>query len=349
MKDYLEKLGISSFEDGYRLIRQGTALIDGSGFGILKVSGDSAAEELNALVTKDVQFLNIDTISECLVLEEDASVLGLVYICHLDTDFIVLTPLGSEKAAAKISSSLSGSKVEDLSGSQDLVCLEGPTSYKFVRDVLNVSIDMLPLRGIEEKSDWNGYAITVMRIGRAGEYAYAVLGSSEAMAKAVDEICSYGSEKGLAVGVAGEDVMQTCMLETLQPDFSTLPVGEQNLFALGLQWLIQYEKEEYCGHDAMMQLFGGEAASELVFFKAEGRQSVEVGAKISLEGEEIGKVIQESCSPGLGCAFGSALIQKDLAVPGVEFTLTDKDGDCILETIASPVVRPLSWDQPMEG
>ena len=73
MKDYLEKLGISSFEDGYRLIRQGTALIDGSGFGILKVSGDSAAEELNALVTKDVQFLNIDTISECLVLEEDAS------------------------------------------------------------------------------------------------------------------------------------------------------------------------------------------------------------------------------------------------------------------------------------
>ena len=286
--------------------------------------------------------------SECLVLDEDASVLGSAFICHLDTDFIVLTPPGSEKAAEKIASSLPTSKAEDLSGSQDLICLEGPSSYKFVRDVLNVSTDMLPLRGIEEKSDWNGYALIVMRIGRAGEYAYAVLGSAEAMEKAVDAVCAYGKEKGLSVGAAGEDVMKTCMLETLQPDFCTLPVAEENLFSLGLQWLIQYEKEEYCGHDAMLQLFNGENPSELVFFKAEGRKSVEAGAKVSLEGEEIGKVIQESFSPGLGCAFGSALIRKDLAVPGVEFTLSDKEGDCSIETIASPVVRPLSWDQPME-
>ena len=43
MKDYLEKIAAPSMEDGYRLIRQGAALIDGSGFGILKVTGENAA------------------------------------------------------------------------------------------------------------------------------------------------------------------------------------------------------------------------------------------------------------------------------------------------------------------
>ena len=70
MKEYLEKIGVASFEEGYRLLREQAALVDGSTFGILKVSGDNAAASLDALATKDIQYLNIDTVSECLILNE---------------------------------------------------------------------------------------------------------------------------------------------------------------------------------------------------------------------------------------------------------------------------------------
>lgn len=350
MKKYLEQYAAASFEEGYNLIRKGAAVIDGSGFGILKVTGDNAASFLDSLATKDIQYLNIDTVSECLVLDESAVALGNVYICHLDTDFLVLTPLGSEKAEAFIKAQAAdGVTVTDVSDEQDLLSIEGQQVYKIVRDVLNVSVDMLPLRGIQEIENWNGYSLLVCRIGRSGEYAYAVLGTPEAMEKVAAEWFAYAKNAGMNIGVAGEDAMEACMLETLQPDFRTLPVQENDLFTLGLQWMIQYEKEGYSGHDAMKELFEKERASEIVYFVAKDRKNVETGAKISLEDEVIGEAVQVCVSPALGCAFGSALIRSDLAVSGVVFTLTDKDGECSIETVATPVVRPDSWDQPMEG
>ena len=347
MKDYLEKIAAPSMEDGYRLIRQGAALIDGSGFGILKVTGENAAEALNALVTKDVQYLNIDTVSECLVLNEEACALGTVYVCHLDADFIVLTPPGSEQAAEKLASDL-GESATDVSAKQDLVCIEGPKAWQVIRDVLKINVDMLPLRGIEEITGQNGSALYVMRIGRSGEYAYAILADAGFMPSLVEEMKTYGQNQGLAIGAASEDTMKVCMLETLQPDFSSLPTEEEDLFSLGLQWLIQYEKEDYCGHDAMKELFEKGHEQDLVFFTAKDRRNVEIGSEITLDSETVGKVVQAAVSPALGYVFGSALIRSDLAVTGVLFTLTDKDGECEIETVASPVIRPVSWDQPME-
>ena len=164
LKKYTEGLGL---EEGYKRIREGFAFIDGSVFGMYKVSGSGAADTLDKLAARDIAYLNIETVSEALVLDEDAKALGVPYFCRLDEDFIVLTPPGCEKAGAWISEKCAedGADVADLKEEKSLLFIEGPAAYKPVREVLGVDVDLLPIRGITQVDDWNGFALTVMRIG----------------------------------------------------------------------------------------------------------------------------------------------------------------------------------------
>ena len=207
MKDYLEKYSSNTtLQDSYYMIRHGAAILDGSEFGMMKISGDGAADCLDQAAAKDIKYLNIDTVSECLILDEQASALGLAYICRLDSEF--------------------------------------------------------HLRGIQVIPDWEGHEIIVMRIGRSGEYVYSVITDTECMADIAAKIMAYGKNNDIKLGVASEEAVIVSMLETLEPDFRTLPASDYDIFTLGIQWMIQYEKEDYCGHDAMMELFSRERQQE---------------------------------------------------------------------------------------
>ena len=66
----------TSLDEEYRAIRKESGFVDYSAFTTLRVSGDGAAEYLDGLCTKDIQFLNIDMLAECLMLDADGAALG---------------------------------------------------------------------------------------------------------------------------------------------------------------------------------------------------------------------------------------------------------------------------------
>ena len=346
LKKYTEGI---SLEEGYKRIREGFAFIDGSVFGMYKVSGSGAADTLDKLAARDIAYLNIETVSEALVLDEDAKALGVPYFCRLDEDFIVLTPPGCEKAGTWISEKCAedGADVADLKEEKSLLFIEGPAAYKPVREVLGVDVDLLPIRGITQVDDWNGFALTVMRIGRSNEYAYAIIADDDAILKAVEDCSAYAADNGIDAGFASEEAMAVCMLETNQPNFTMLDTENSNVFELGLAWFTQFEKEDYIGHDKLKELFAEEKAYGMVAFKGLSAKSAEIGAKILLEGEEVGSVIESCYDPKLDTVIGTAKLRQDLAVAGIELTLKDAAGESEIETVAQPFIRPLSWDQPI--
>ena len=338
-------------EDGYKRIREGFAFVDGSVFGMYKVSGSGAADTLDKLAARDLAYLNIETVSEALVLDEDAKALGVPYFCRLDEDFIVLTPPGCEKAGEWISAKCAedGVDISDLKEEKSLLFIEGPVSYKPVREVLGVDVDLLPIRGITQVDDWNGFALTVMRIGRSNEYAYAIVADGDAILKAVEDCGAYAASNGIEAGFASEEAMAVCMMETNQPNFRILDTDASNVFELGLTWFAQFEKEDYIGHDKLKELFAGEKAYGLVAFKGLSAKSAEIGAAVLLEGEEVGTVVEACYDPKLDTVIGTAKLREDLAVAGIELTLKDAAGESPIETVAQPFIRPLSWDHPIEA
>lgn len=210
-----------------------------------------------------------------------------------------------------------------------------------------MDVDLLPIRGITQVDDWNGFALTVMRIGRSNEYAYAIIADDDAILKAVEDCGAYAADNGIEAGFASEEAMAVCMMETNQPNFTMLDTENSTVFELGLAWFTQFEKEDYIGHDKLKELFAEEKAYGMVAFKGLSAKSAEIGAKILLEGEEVGSVIESCYDPKLDTVIGTAKLRQDLAVAGIELTLKDAAGESEIETVAQPFIRPLSWDQPI--
>ena len=67
-------------EGEYRALREGAMFYDCSAYGFCKVEGEGADRLLEKLATKDIQYLNEGNISECYFLDEEASVVGSVFI-----------------------------------------------------------------------------------------------------------------------------------------------------------------------------------------------------------------------------------------------------------------------------
>ena len=158
----------------YKAIRESAGIIDGHGYAILSVSGDASSEVLDTIVTKDIQFLNSGAISECAVLDSQANMKGTVFVEKGDDDYrILIPPESKEGVLALLQDHQCEVQITDLSERQSLFFLEGPLSWRLMKEVFELDIESLPLRGFME-CEYQGVSFTVSRIGRSGEYGYAV-------------------------------------------------------------------------------------------------------------------------------------------------------------------------------
>lgn len=338
----------TSLEDEYRAVRKESGFIDYSDYTTIRVSGAGAAEYLDNLCTKDIQFLNIDMLAECLVLNAEGDALGIAWVMNVGDDFLMMTaPESAEDILALMREQLPGEGVtlEEITD-QALIGLEGHNSWRIVRDVLDVDVNGMPLRGIQEVTDFAGATLLLARIGRTGEYGYLALGDPETVARYVDACFAYTKDEGLSLRFVGRKAVEICMLETGQPDFRYENREKGNIFELGQQWLVQYEKEEYLGRDRLMATFGGGQERTAVLFTAEETGSLSDGDEVLLGGETVGSVVHTAECPGNGKQIGIALVNHDLAVSGI--TLSAGSGRTEIVTVSSPVIRPLSWDERIE-
>lgn len=340
----------TNVEDEYNAVRNDNAIIDGSGYAIVKVTGDGAVSFLDALATKDIQFLNIDTLAECLFLNDEAKALGAVWVVRGDEDYYAVIPPESAKEVIAWMDEKKPDDVEleNVDEIKALIFIEGRKAWKITQEVLSIDANSIPFRGVQEIADYRGSQILLARIGRTGEYGYLIMGAPEGVETFVKESFDFAKENGLKLSFCGSDAEEICMLETRQPNFKYENDRAGNVFELSQQWLIQFEKEGYFGAEALKDCFAGELAAESVGFSCKDNANIPAGSKIFLEDEEIGCVVYALKSPGAKATLGIAKLNIEYAVSGIVLSV-DADGTKYeIETISSPFVRPMSWDEKME-
>lgn len=330
----------------YEIFRHGIALVDGIGYAMLKIEGDNVIEAMDALVTKDIRYLNPGKIAECFFLNENAEALGLAYIVNDDDTLLVLVPPeNGEKVTAWIREKLGDAcSITDISEDHHLIFIEGEKSWKIAKEVFDFPIETLPLRDMV-KVDYDAASIMLSRIGRSGEYGYAMIGENAVIHKIAEHLLHTYAD---TLAWCGTEAMSICMLEVNQPLISDITGREGNLLELAYQWFVQFDKEDYCGHDVLMEQFEEKLSKCCVGFTAAGVQTLGADAEAYLEDERVGKVIYSKYDPALDGMLGYLLLDIKVAVSGILLTIKDCNGEAAAQTVSSPFVRPLSWDSSME-
>lgn len=332
----------------YNVFRHGVALVDGIGYAMLKIEGENVIEEIDALVTKDIRYLNPGKISECFFLNENAEALGLSYIVNDDDTVIVLVPPeNAETVTAWLKEKLSDSlSVVDMTADKHMIFIEGEKSWMIAKEVFDFAIETLPLRDMV-KVDYDSDSVMLSRIGRSGEYGYAMIGSYDTIHKIAKHLLNtYSESRGLAW--CGTEALNICMLEVNQPLINEKLIKEGNIFELAYQWFVQFDKEEYCGRDVLMSQFEEKAGKCCVGFVASDATDIPADSEVFLYDDKVGKVIYSKYDPALNGVLGYLLLDIKVAVSCIPLTIKANGADVAAMTVSSPFVRPLSWDSQME-
>ena len=330
---------VSAGED-YASIRENIALLPGDGYCALQIEGEGAEDLLESLAAKDVRYLMPGKAFESFILDEDASVVGNVIVINQGDGYILLSAYENAPAVKDfITRKNQGAQITDLLEDHTLFFLEGPTSWKLIRQVLGVEVESVALRDMIDFT-FQGSKVMLVRIGRSTEYAYCFLAEDGAVEALIAAIRSYD---GARVGFAGKAALDICMIETGYPITTREIMDQGNLLELGYQWLIQYEKEEFSGREKLMELFHAGVEKEKILFTFDGEADL-TGKAVSFEGKEVGKVLVSVYDSAISKTIGYALLQKNYAAAGVAYALEDG----LIESVSAPVIRPLSWSLVME-
>jgi glycine cleavage system aminomethyltransferase T len=332
-----------SYDDEYAALRQHRALFDYSSLGRIHVSGRGALDFLQGQLARDISYLFPEKSLTSLLLDDDARPVDLVVVYKVQGGFILETAVGRGAQTLAHLSGLAPDDVElaDLSEEQAVIGIEGPFSWDVLGRLFDPQLTGLPYQGVAAR-EWEGEELLVSRTGYTGEYGYKLYLSVAAASKAWALL----KEETRPVGF---EALETAMLEMRQPMLHRELADDGNVMRCGLNWLVELEKEDYAGLDALVAQKDAGPDLLTVGFRAEPDVDLAAGAPVIAGGElEIGRVVHSVLSPGLNGRIGLARTQAEWTAFGLELEVDDTSGTRQpIRTVASPFLIPLSWTVPI--
>jgi aminomethyltransferase len=111
---------------------------------------------------------------------------------------------------------------------------------------------------------------------------------------------------------------------------------------LGLQWMIDFEKENYSGCKPIKQRRAGGLKQKVIGFSTEpGCTALKAGARIYQDGQPVGEVVADCVSQVLNRPLALGWLPLGLAFSGLSFQAGSPEGPMI-RSISMPPIMPKS-------
>lgn len=328
----------SDVNDEVVAVRTRAGLYDVSGLNIVNVSGPAALKILDKLVTIDVTKLEPGTSRLAgEVNEEGALVDDIMVICDDKEHYRLSHGSGAtQQTLAELA------KGEDVTVEQDydvhILSLQGPRSIDILDPELDFDLAGLPyFKHI--KTTLFGREVILARGGYSGERGYEVYCSAADAVYLWDMIL----EKGQPFGAipASWDSLDLTRVEAALLFFPfDMPEGDTTPWEVNMDWCVDLDKPgDYIGKEAVLKLKGRERFKQ-IGLECRAKQAVEVGAKLFIDGKEVGVVTSASYSQYLMKSLAMAHIKPEYSQLGT--TVTVANGDEVKATIVKmPFYDPM--------
>jgi folate-binding protein YgfZ len=326
--------------DECRKVRAAAGLIDLSFLGAIKVWGREAVQFLNGLVTNDVKSLNRGQGMRAAFLTPHGKVRALCRVLSLGEEFLIENdPHTHAKVYSYIEpfSRAGDFKLEDVSDSYCAISVQGPNSYRVLKEVCFEPVPQL------SEHHWietiiGGERVIVVKASRTGDPGYDLLVPASGLKDVWDFLLLKGSFHSLIpFGLEALDILR---IEAGVPVYG-IDVDESNMMLeVGLADAVSFTKGCYTGQEAVAKAtYRGHVSKKLSGLAVASDRPPDRGDRIFKDDKDIGYVTSAIFSETLGAVIAMGYIKYGFFDPGTSVKIRTSIGLLPATVVELPFYR----------
>jgi aminomethyltransferase len=300
----------------HRAVRERVGLFDLSHLGKVDVVGPTAFGSLQRLLTNDLRRVEVGRAQYHHLLNERGGVEEDLFVYRLAPERWFAVPNASNKDM--VVAALREAGAEAVEDHEDWCFLgaQGPASADVVGALWRDAAS-LAFRGcaVVER---DGREVVLARTGYTGERGYELFAPASLAEELWATLSSAGRASGIEpCGLGARDVLR---LEMGYPLYGQDLGPERTSLEAGLDWAVSFDKGEFRGRDALLELREtGLRARLRGLVTADRRHIPRAHQAVSSAGAAVGEVTSGTFSPTRGCGIALAyLAPADRFEPGTE-------------------------------
>ena len=354
--DYMFPLSYTSPLEEHINTRTNIGMQDLSTMGEVDVKGPGAERLINRLLVNEIRDMHPGQVRYSTMCNEEGGILDDITVYKFgDEHFMIVTSSGPRlKSADWISEHAAGTSayVTDQSGSIALISVQGPRSRDFLQNITEEA-DLENQRFFWfNRGVINETRVLISRSGYTGELGYELYIPAEEAAVMWEYLLKIGGEYGLQP--YGVSAMQSLRIEKTLPLYGPDIDETRNPFQLGLNRWIRFDKRQFIGRDALLQIQDMGLDERWTGLELESKVPAKTGERIfsisdissvrekmysgseagdELDIEKAGELVGEVTSSAVGHS-----VEKTLALGFVRVTHTYPGAQLLVEVNGRPTL-----------
>ena len=254
--DYMFPLSYTSPLEEHINTRTNVGMQDLSTMGEVDIKGPGAERLVNRLLVNEIRDMHPGQVRYSTMCNEEGGIMDDITVYKFgDEHFMIVTSSGPRlKSAEWISDHASGMSayVTDQSGSIALISVQGPRSRDFLLNITQEA-DLENQRFFWfSRGLINDTRVLISRSGYTGELGYELYIPAEEAAVMWEYLLQSGA--GYGILPYGVTAMQSLRIEKALPLYGPDIDETRNPFQLGLNRWIRFDKRQFIGRDALLQI-----------------------------------------------------------------------------------------------
>ncbi|WP_447763670.1 glycine cleavage system aminomethyltransferase GcvT [Sphingopyxis panaciterrae] len=294
-------------------VRENAGLFDVSHMGQISLSGEGAAEALEALVPGDISALKPGRMRYSLLLDEDGGILDDLMITN-EGDQLGIVVNGAVKweDIGYLRENLPDDITLNHNEDYGLLALQGPKAVDALARLVPEAAGLVFMQAA--RAMWNGHAIGLSRSGYTGEDGFEISLPNEALAAFADALCEMVEIKPIGLGARDSLRLEAGLpLYGHDLDPTTDPIEGDLAFAISKR---RREEGGFPGAARILGHLADGSPRKRVGLLVDGKLPVREGAKLFDGEDEIGVVTSGGFAPSVGAPIAMGYVPRDHAAPG---------------------------------
>lgn len=333
---------VSDPRSEYGHVRNAVGLTDFSYTQRFRVPEENGLDFLDALFAGNVAKVRFGRVLHTFLADDRGMLLADCYVANNDTEFfVVCESLVDDAGLATIFDRNGAARagVETLTDTHTTISIDGCRAWAVAKELFGADVLGLPYLSIETYP-FEDEKVRLIRGGKTSEFGYILTVPNRVAGSLFERVLE--SVKKNEGGLCGTDVHDELRLEGRF--FNIFAEGKRvkDPLCLGLQWMIDFDKDRFCGRDEILKRRAAGLTRKIVGVSAlDNALRFAVGDGFFDGNARVGEVVATSFSYVLDRSLALVVLPVGIAYAGLAFNHNAASGP-VVKTISMPPIVPKS-------